>query len=82
MTIANKNSSKKSKFYQFYKYYFNTLETDLERYPLFYNTEQMRLLMFTQFGNELMQTKEMFDEEFGIFEKYIYQKTLNQVYKI
>ena len=78
MTIANKNKSKKSKFYQFYKYYFNTFETDLERYPLFYSTEQIRLLMFTQFGNELMQTKEMFDEEFGIFEKYIYKKTLDQ----
>ena len=78
MTVANKNKSKKSKFYQFYKYYFNTFETDLERYPLFYSTEQMRLLMFTQFGNELMQTKEMFDEEFGIFEKYIYKKTLDQ----
>ena len=78
MTVANKNKSKKSKFYQFYKYYFNTFETDLERYPLFYNTEQMRLLMFTQFGNELMQTKEMFDEEFGILEKYIYKKTLDQ----
>ena len=78
MTVANKNKSKKSKFYQFFKYYFNTFETDLERYPLFYSTEQIRLLMFTQFGNELMQTKEMFDEEFGIFEKYIYKKTLDQ----
>ena len=78
MTIANKNKSNKNKFYQFYKYFFNTFETDLERFPVLYNTEQIRLLIFSLFGNELVQTKEMYDEEFEILQTKIYKKPLDQ----
>ena len=78
MTIANKNKSPKSKFYQFYKYFFNTFETDVEKYPIFYNTDQIRLLLFSLFGNELVQTKEMFDEEYDILQSKIYKKNLDQ----
>jgi hypothetical protein len=78
MTIANKNKSPKSKFYQFYKYFFNTFETDVEKYPIFYNSDQIRLLMFSLFGNELMETKEMFDEEYDILQRKIYKKNLDQ----
>lgn len=78
MTIANKNKSPKSKFYQFYKYFFNTFETDVEKYPIFYNTDQIRLLLFSLFGNELMETKEMFDEEYDILQRKIYKKNLDQ----
>ena len=62
MTIANKNKSKnnKNKLYQYYKYYFNTFETNLEKYPLFFSTEQMRLLDFSIFGIELISTKHLF----------------------
>ena len=61
MTIANKNKSKnnKNKLYQYYKYYFNTFETNLEKYPLFFSTEQMRLLGFSIFGIELISTKHL-----------------------
>ena len=78
MTVANKNKSPKSKFYQFYKYFFNTFETDVEKYPIFYNTEQIKLLMFSLFGNELMETKSMFDEEYDILQSKIYKKNLDQ----
>jgi hypothetical protein len=77
MYIANKNKSKKNKLYNFYKYYFNTFETDMERYPIFYNSEQVRFLLFSLFGNELINTKKLFDDEFSIFEKEIYKKTLD-----
>ena len=77
MTVANKNKSKKNKIYQFYKYYFNTLETDTEKFPIFYSTEQMRLLLFSLFGNDLIQTKQMFDEEFEILQKEIYKKLMD-----
>jgi len=77
MYIADKNKSKKNKLYNFYKYYFNTLETDMERYPIFYNSEQVRLLLFSLFGNELIQTKKLFDDEFSIFENEIYKKSLD-----
>ena len=76
MTIANK--SKKNKLYQYYQYFFNTFETNLERFPVFFNSEQLRLLMFSLFGNEVIQTKEMFEEEFGILQKEISKKVLDQ----
>ena len=77
MYIANKNKSKKNKLYNFYKYYFNTFETDMERYPIFYNSEQVRFLLFSLFGNELVSTKKLFDDEFSTFEKEIYKKTMD-----
>ena len=77
MYIADKNKSKKNKLYNFYKYFFNTFETDMEKYPIFYNSEQVRLLLFSLFGNELVQTKKLFDDEFSIFEKEIYKKSMD-----
>ena len=77
MYIADKNKSKKNKLYNFYKYYFNTFETDMERYPIFYNSEQVRFLLFSLFGNELVSTKKLFDDEFSTFEKEIYKKTMD-----
>ncbi len=77
MYIADQKKSKKNKLYNFYKYYFNTFETDMERYPIFYNSEQVRFLLFSLFGNELIQTKKLFDDEFSIFEKEIYKKSMD-----
>ena len=78
MTTANKNKSPKNKFYEFYKYFFNTFETNLEKYPLFYNSGQLRLLLFSLFGVEIIQVKNMFEEEHKTFEKDIYKKSLDQ----
>ena len=77
MYIADQKKSKKNKLYNFYKYFFNTFETDMERYPIFYNSEQVRFLLFSLFGNELIQTKKLFDDEFSIFEKEIYKKSMD-----
>jgi len=77
MYIADQKRSKKNKLYKFYKYYFNTLETDMERYPVFYNSEQVRFLLFSLFGNELVQAKKLFDDEFSTFEKEIYKKSMD-----
>ena len=80
MTIANKNKSKnnKNKLYKYYKYYFNTFETNLEKYPLFFSTEQMRLLYFSIFGNEIISTKHLFEEEYEILQREIHKKILDQ----
>ena len=80
MTIANKNKSKnnKNKLYQYYKYYFNTFETNLEKYPLFFSTEQMRLLAFSIFGSELISTRRLFEEEYEILQREIHKKILDQ----
>jgi hypothetical protein len=49
----------------------------MERYPIFYNSEQVRFLLFSLFGSELIQTKKLFDDEFSIFEKEIYKKSMD-----
>jgi hypothetical protein len=49
----------------------------MERYPIFYNSEQVRFLFFSLFGNELIQTKKLFDDELSIFEKEIYKKPMD-----
>ena len=35
---------KKNKFYQYFQYLFDTFETNLDSYPLFYNDNQMKLI--------------------------------------
>ena len=77
MTIANKNKSKKNKLYQYYKYFFNTFETNLEHFPVYFSTEQLRILMFSIFGNEVVKVKKLFGEEFEILEREIHKKMLD-----
>ena len=77
MTNANKNKSKKNKLYQFYKYFFNTFETNLENFPIFFTSEQLRMLMFSIFGNEVVKIKRLFEEEFEILEREIHKKILD-----
>ena len=64
MTIANKNKSPKNKLYQFYKYFFETCETNLDNNPLYFATEQIRPFLFSLLGNEIIQTREAFEEEY------------------
>ena len=64
MTIANKNKSPKNKLYQFYKYFFDTCETNLDNNPLYFSTEQIRPFLFSLLGNEIIQTREAFEEEY------------------
>ena len=64
MTIANKNKSPKNKLYQFYKYFFETCETNLDNNPLYFSTEQIRPFLFSLLGNEIIQTREAFEEEY------------------
>ena len=78
MTVANQYKSKNNKLYQFYKYFFNTFETNLENYPLFFNSDQLKILIFSLFGNEIIQTRQMFDEEYEMFQKSSHKKLLDQ----
>ena len=71
-------TNNKNKLYQYYKYYFNTFETNLEKYPLFFSTEQMRLLAFSIFGSELISTRRLFEEEYEILQREIHKKILDQ----
>ena len=77
MTIANKNKPKKNKLYNHYKYFFNTFETNLEHFPVYFNSNQLKILMFSIFGNEIFKVKRMFEEEFEVLESEMHKKTLD-----
>ena len=73
MTIVNKNKSNKNKFYNFFKYFFNTFESNLNKFPIFYTHEQIKLILFSLLGKGIMHTKLMVEEEYDILRK-IYKK--------
>ena len=77
MYAANKHKSDKNKFYRFFKYFFNTLETNLDSFPLFYNTEQFTLLSNTLLGLEIYQSRALFEEEYNILNKKVLPKGLD-----
>ena len=77
MYAGNKHKSEKNKFYQYYKYFFNTFETNLDNFPIFYNNEQFSLLTSSLLGNEIFQTRALFDEEYTILDKRILSKRLD-----
>ena len=77
MTIANKKKSKKNKLYQYYKYFFNTFETNLDHFPVYFSTEQFKMLMFSKFGKEAFRVRASFEEELEILEREIHKKELD-----
>jgi hypothetical protein len=77
MLAANKHKSDKNKFYNFFKYFFNTLETSLDSFPIFYNNEQFSLLTSSLLGNEIYQTRALFDEEYSILNQRVISKGLD-----
>lgn len=77
MYAGNKHKSEKNKFYQYFKYFFNTFETNLDNFPIFYNNEQFSLLTSSLLGNEIFQTRALFDEEYTILDKRILSKRLD-----
>lgn len=77
MYSANKHKSAKNKLYQFFKFYFNTFETNLDSFPVFYSTEQFSLLVHSLFGNEVYQMKTLFEEELNILNQKIVSKPID-----
>jgi hypothetical protein len=73
MTIVNKNKSNKNKFYNFFKYFFNTFESNLNKFPIFYTHEQIKIILFSLLGKGIMHAKLMVEEEYDILRK-IYKK--------
>ena len=73
MTIVNKNKSNKNKFYNFFKYFFNTFESNLDKFPIFYTHEQIKIILFSLLGKGIMHAKSMVEEEYDTLRK-IYKK--------
>ena len=70
-------SKHNNKFHKFFQYFMNTFETNLDGFPIFYNNEQFSLLTMSQFGNEIYQTKTLFEEEYSILDQKILSKGLD-----
>lgn len=77
MYNAMKHKSSKNKFYNFYQHYFNTFETSLDNYPVFYTAEQFNLIRVTNAANDIFQMHQIYEEEFSILEKEIIKKKMN-----
>ena len=69
-----KKHYKKSKFYQYFHYLIETFETNLDKYPMFYNERQIDLLKGSLSLLELTLMKELYKEEVNILEN-LYKKT-------
>ena len=65
---------KKNKFYQYFKYLFDTFETNLDNYPLFFNENQLQLLHGSVTIMDITLLKELFQEEVDKFENIYHQK--------
>lgn len=74
MYQGNKHNNK---FHKFFQYFMNTFETNLDGFPIFYNNEQFNLLTMSQFGNEIFQTKTLFEEEYSILDQKVLSKGLD-----
>ena len=74
MLQGNKHNNK---FHKYFQYFMNTFETNLDSYPIFYNNEQFSLLTMSQFGNEIFQTKTLFEEEYSILDQKVLSKGLD-----
>ena len=77
MAKANEDKSPKNKLYQKYKYFFETCETNLDNYPLFFSTDQIRYFLFSLFGNEILETRKTFEEEYDTLQSQIADEELD-----
>ena len=79
MYKVNKNKkSKNNKFHKHYQYLFNTYETNLDSYPIFYSFEQLNLIRSTSLGFLIDKMKKIYDEEIRIYEKSFKEKKINK----
>jgi len=68
---------KKTKFYQYFHYLIDTFETDLDRFPIFYNKNQLDLLKGSLSLMESTLMKELFKEEVHNLEYKHNQKSID-----
>ena len=67
----------KTKFYKFYKYYIDTFETNLNRLPIFFTTEQLEVLYGLCINQLVIHFKDVYEEEADTLSKKYYKQTLN-----
>lgn len=69
----------KSKFYKHFHYFFDTLETNMDSHPLFYNKRQRQLLQGTITSKEILTFHLFINDEMEIFKDKLGQKEISVV---
>lgn len=68
---------KKNKFYLFFQYLFDTFETNMDSYPMFYNDNQLKLIEGSVTYMDVTLMRELFNDEKTLFEKDLNQKEID-----
>jgi hypothetical protein len=76
--VNKNNKTKNNDFYKYYQYLFNTFETNLDSYPIFYNLEKLYLTKFTSLSYLIDYLKKMYKTEIDILEKEFKIKKINK----
>ena len=76
--INKKKKKKNNNFYQHFKYLFNTFESNLDSFPIFYNLEQLYLIQYTSLHFLIDYLKLIYKAEIDILEKNLKLKKINK----
>ena len=76
--VNKNNKTKNNDFYKYYQYLFNTFESNLDSFPLFYNREQLYLIQFTSFSYSIEYIKKIYAGEIDIFENDLNLKKIRK----
>ena len=76
--INKSNKTRNNNFYRYYQYLFNTYESNLDSYPIFYNMEQLYLIQFTSLAYSIDYIKKVYAWEMQIFENDLKLKKINK----
>ena len=83
MYKVNKNDKLKSNnFYKYYQYLFNTYESNLDSFPLFYNREQLYFIQFTSLMHSIDFIKDIYKVEIDIFENKLKKEIIKDDYYV
>ena len=76
--VNKNNKTRNNDFYKYYQYLFNTFESNLDSFPLFYNREQLYLIQFTSFSYSIEYIKKIYAGEIDIFENDLNLKKIRK----
>ena len=76
--VNKNNKTRNNDFYKYYQYLFNTFESNLDSFPLFYNREQLYLIQFTSFSYSIEYIKKIYAREIDIFENDLNLKKIRK----
>ena len=76
--VNKSNKTKNNNFYKYYQYLFNTYESNLDSYPIFYSFEQLYLIQFTSLAYSIDYIKKVYAGEMEIFENDLKLKKIEK----